>query len=167
MDASTTPALEAAALFLATQPGVSCYLPAKSAHEQRAAMSRTIEMPLEHMPPTAPDHGAVDERIAHISRWLTQEGRFVSDNSALIEQFCGLIIDAGVPLARSWLHIRALHPEFAGVSRLWRRGAKMETRLLEHGFEKSRTYLSSPVRFMVEQKTMADWRLDTNETLPF
>jgi len=52
----------------------------------------------------------------------TQDGRFVSGNRELLDQFCARVIEAGVPLSRAWLHIRTLHPEFAGVSRIWRRG---------------------------------------------
>jgi hypothetical protein len=40
------------------------------------------------------------------------------------------VIEAGVPLSRSWLHIRTLHPEFSGVSRVWRLGMQTEERFL-------------------------------------
>ena len=60
---------------------------------------------------------ALAEQAARLSKWLTQEGRFLSNNLELLDQFCARVIEVGVPLSRSWLHIRALHPEFAGVSR--------------------------------------------------
>jgi hypothetical protein len=41
----------------------------------------------------------------------------------------------------SWLDTRALHPEFAGVSRVWRRGMQTEERFLDFGFEKWPAYL--------------------------
>ena len=105
--------------------------------------------------------------IERVSRWLTGEGRFVSGNYELLQQFCGIAVEVGIPLDRSWLHIRALHPEFAGVSRIWRRGAKIEERFLDHGFEKTAVYLNSPVRFVVERREAQNWRLDTGEVLPF
>ena len=107
------------------------------------------------------------DRIAQVSRWLTGEGRFVGGNRELLEQFCALITEVGVPLARSWLHIRALRPGFAGVSRIWRRGEKIEERFLDHGFEKTSAYLNSPVRFAVEHREVKDWRLDSGKALPF
>jgi adenylate cyclase len=105
--------------------------------------------------------------VAQVSRWLTGEGRFVGGNRDLLEQLCALIAEVGVPLARSWLHIRALRPEFAGVSRIWRRGQKIEERFLDHGFEKTAAYLNSPVRFAVEHRDIGDWRLDGGKALPF
>jgi hypothetical protein len=107
------------------------------------------------------------EPIERVSRWLTGEGRFVSGNYELLQQFCGIVVEAGIPLARSWLHIRALRPEFAGVSRIWRRGAQIEERFLDHGFEKTAVYLNSPVRFVVERRELQNWRLDSGKVLPF
>ena len=57
-----------------------------------------------------------------------QDGHFVSGNRELLDQFCARVIEAGVPLSRAWLHIRTLHPEFAGVSQVWRRGMQIEER---------------------------------------
>jgi adenylate cyclase len=107
------------------------------------------------------------DRAARLSKWLTQDGRFVSGNRELLDQFCARVVEAGVPLSRSWLHIRALHPEFAGVSRVWRHGMKTEERFLDFGFEKWPAYLDSPVRYVVEQKEFCHWRLDDGAPLPF
>jgi hypothetical protein len=63
-----------------------------------------------------PQTDALADRAARLSKWLTQESRFVSGNRELLDQFCARVVEAGVPLSRSWLHIRTLHPEFAGVS---------------------------------------------------
>jgi adenylate cyclase len=95
------------------------------------------------------------------------EGRFVANNRELLDQFCARVVEAGVPLSRCWLHIRALHPEFAGVSRVWRRGMATEERFLDFGFEKWPAYLNSPVRHVVEHRKHCRWRLDDGEPLPF
>src|SRR5690348_1918740 len=63
---------------------------------------------------------SVTDRVARVSNWLTQEGRFLANNYELLGRFCETVVDAGVPLARAWLHIRTLHPERAGVTRIWR-----------------------------------------------
>jgi adenylate cyclase len=102
-----------------------------------------------------------------LSKWLLEEGRFLSDNHELLERFCAVVIGAGVPLARSWLHIRTLNPEFAGVSRVWRRGVNIEERFLDHGFEKTPAYVNSPVRYVVEHRAPKNWRLDNGNALPF
>src|SRR5438046_1969376 len=82
------------------------------------------------------------DRVSCLSRWLTQDGRFLAGNRELLDQFCAKVIEAGVPLSRSWLHIRTLHPEFAGVSRVWRRGMQTEERFLDFGFEQWPAYLN-------------------------
>jgi adenylate cyclase len=105
-------------------------------------VSRFEEMGESHRPGkrsyarSFPQTHALADRAARLSKWLTQEGRFVSGNRELLDQFCARVIEAGVPLSRSWLHIRTLHPEFAGVSRVWRRGMQTEERFLDFGFEK-------------------------------
>jgi adenylate cyclase len=114
-----------------------------------------------------PQTYALADRAAHLSKWLTMEGRFVANNRELLDQFCARVVEAGVPLSRCWLHIRALHPEFAGVSRVWRRGMATEERFLDFGFEKWPAYLNSPVRHVVEHRKHCRWRLDHGEPLPF
>jgi adenylate cyclase len=117
--------------------------------------------------PSVPQTHALADQPARLSKWLTQDGRFVSGNRELLDQFCARVIEAGVPLSRAWLHIRTLHPEFAGVSRVWRRGIQIEERFLDFGFEKWPAYLNSPVRHVVEHKKLCRWRLDDGEPLPF
>jgi adenylate cyclase len=114
-----------------------------------------------------PQTRALADRAARLSKWLTQDGRFVSGNRELLDQFCAKVVEAGVPLSRSWLHIRTLHPEFAGVSRVWRRGMQTEERFLDFGFENWPAYLNSPVRHVVEQRKFCRWHLDDGEPLPF
>jgi len=118
-------------------------------------------------PPVSPKTNPVADRSARLFKWLVQEGRFLSNNRELLDQFCAKVVEAGVPLSRSWLHIRTLHPEFAGVSRIWRRGMQTEQRFLDFGFEKLPAYLNSPVRHVVEQRKLCRWRLDGGEVLPF
>lgn len=128
------------------------------------------------MTPTAPTGGTAHQlqaatdaggRVARVAQWLIHDGRFARDNRELFEKFCALVVESGVPLARSWLHLRTLHPEFAGVSRVWRRGTALEERILEFGFEKTPVYLNSPVRQTVERRELMSWRLGPGTALPF
>ena len=90
------------------------------------------------------------DRLWQMNGWLAREARFLDTNLELFKQFCMKLLELGVLLDRSWLHIRALHPQYAGVARLWTRETGIEERYLDHGFEETRTYLTSPVRFIVE-----------------
>jgi adenylate cyclase len=105
------------------------------------------------------------DKLSILGRWLAREGRLASGNLDLFQRFCEQVA-ALAPLDRSWLHLRALHPQYAGVSRLWTREAGGKENFLSHGFEKTATYLRSPVRFAVEQRQTGRWRLDGNEALP-
>jgi adenylate cyclase len=99
--------------------------------------------------------------------WLMREGRFLPDNGAILEALCERLTDAGVPLDRASLHLRALHPRYRGVSRIWKPGTGLAEQFLDHGLEKTATYLESPVRAVAQAHRRLDWRLDTQAALPF
>jgi adenylate cyclase len=107
------------------------------------------------------------DRLQHISRWLASEARFFDTNLEVFERFCMRLYELGVPLDRSWLQIRTLHPQFAGMTRLWTREAGTEQRYLDHGFERTSTFLVSPIRYAVEQQKTGRWRLNAGNALPF
>jgi hypothetical protein len=65
-------------------------------------------------------------RKAELLRWLSEEGRFALDTGDLLEMLCEKLTVLGAPIARATAHVRTLHPEFRGVSRIWRRGQSTE-----------------------------------------
>ena len=107
------------------------------------------------------------DRLWQMSGWLAREARFLDTNLELFKHFCMKLLELGVLLDRSWLHIRALHPQYAGMARLWTRETGIEERYLDHGFEETSTYLTSPVRCAVEGRETGRWRLDAGAALPF
>jgi adenylate cyclase len=106
------------------------------------------------------------DRVRELSGWLAREARFFAGNLELFERYCAKVGEMGVPLDRSWLHIRTLHPQYAGMIRLWTQGAGVVERQLEHGFESTDIYLSSPIKFAVEERKIGHWRLDSGAPLP-
>ncbi len=99
--------------------------------------------------------------VAGLAAWLIGEGRFAAGNSALFVQFCERIAGIGIPLDRASLHLRALHPRYRGVSRVWMPGqAELDERYFDHGIENTPVYLESPVRVVVEERRRLEWRLD-------
>ena len=107
------------------------------------------------------------DSFEQLRQWLSDEARFLDTNGEVFERFCREIIGRGVPLERSWLHIRTLHPQYAGVSRLWVQGASMRETFLPHDFESRSTYLTSPIRYAVENRRSGRWRLKDGALLPF
>src|SRR5437763_4654178 len=115
-------------------------------------------------PRPAPVHG---DPIREITDWLIGEGRFSKDNAELFTRFCVRFIAAGVPLDRALMHLRAVLAQYRGVSRIWKPGEPLDERFMDHGIEKTATYLESPVRVVVEQRQRLEWRLDNDRALPF
>jgi adenylate cyclase len=107
------------------------------------------------------------DRLASINDWLVRRGRLTSDNGTLLQRFCEQLLALDVQLDRCWLHSRALHPIYAGASRLWQKDKPLTFRPLEYGFERTPTYLLSPVRYAVDHKGFYYWRLDQPDTPPF
>jgi adenylate cyclase len=107
------------------------------------------------------------ERALELGDWLVRVGRFAGENATLFDEFCRRICAAGVPLDRATLHLRALHPEYRGVARIWKRGEALEERFMDHGIENTSMYLDSPVHEVAEAGVRLDWRLDGSRRLPF
>jgi len=89
-------------------------------------------------------------RKTELLRWLTEEGRFAPDIGRLLEVLCEKLTALGVPVARATAHVRTLHPEFRGATRIWRRGESIEIRTIRHGIEFTHDYQSSPIQYIIE-----------------
>jgi adenylate cyclase len=114
------------------------------------------------------DDAAPLERLsAEIGQWLIRDARFLPGNPELLDAFCERVSGAGVPIDRVSLHQRAFHPQYRGVSRIWHSDRPMEEKFLDHGIEKTATYIESPVRLVVDEGKSLAWRLDGNAPLPF
>lgn len=104
---------------------------------------------------------------AELSAWLIRQARFLDGNEEVLAAFCERVYAAGVAIDRVSLHQRAFHPQYRGVSRIWRPGQAMEEKFLDHGIEKTATYIESPVRLVVEDGQNLDWHLEGSHALPF
>src|SRR5262245_60475414 len=63
---------------------------------------------------------------------------------------CEKLTVLGAPIARATVHVRTLHPEFRGISRIWRRGQSTEFRTSRHGIESTSDYQNSPLQYIIE-----------------
>jgi adenylate cyclase len=112
-------------------------------------------------------HGHERERVWAIADWLIREGRFLPGNNEVFAGFCERVAAAGIPVDRVSLHLRALHPQYRGVSRVWRPAQPLRERFMDHGIEKTAMYIESPVHAVAEAGKTLEWRLDGNAVLPF
>ena len=106
-------------------------------------------------------------RKTELLRWLTEEGRFAPDIGLLLEVLCEKLTALGVPIARATAHVRTLHPEFRGVTRIWRRGESIEIRTIRHGIEFTDDYESSPIQYIIETGQWLDVILSETTDLQF
>ena len=111
--------------------------------------------------------GAGPDGVARLADWLVREGRLLAENAELFTQLCERLLAAGMPIDRASLHLRALHPQYRGVSRIWRPGQPLDERYLDHGIERTATYIESPVRAVAEGSGRLEWRLDDGRLLPY
>jgi adenylate cyclase len=96
--------------------------------------------------PASPPSG----RKTELLRWLSEEGRFAPDIGRLLEALCEKLTALGIPIARATTHVRTLHPEFRGVTRIWRRGESIEFRTTRHGIEFTSDYQNSPIQYVIK-----------------
>jgi len=98
-------------------------------------------------------------RKAELLRWLAEEGRFAPDTGRLLELLCDKLTALGIPIARATAHVRTLHPEYRGASRIWRRGESIEIRTTRHGIEFTSDYHNSPLQHVIETGQWLDTML--------
>ena len=98
-------------------------------------------------------------RTAELLRWLAEEGRFAPDTGRLLELLCDKLAALGIPIARATAHVRTLHPEYRGASRIWRRGESIEIRTTRHGIEFTSDYQNSPIQHVIETGQWLDTML--------
>ncbi|MDW8124858.1 MAG: adenylate/guanylate cyclase domain-containing protein [Geminicoccaceae bacterium] len=99
--------------------------------------------------------------------WLAQHSRrerFLEDLLARMSEH--LVLD-GIPIARSTLQLRTLHPQFAGARLLWRPGmTRAEVQLFEHEALALPAFRHSPVRALFEGAEAIRQRLDIPAPVP-
>lgn len=116
-------------------------------------------MALATAPTTSPDHPAEApfERLdPGFVPWFigaaidaTSGPANLAAAEALMREGCRRLVEAGLPLLRVVIGVRALHPQVYGRQTTWERGCDCVTHVeREHGVEATATYLKSPVRLI-------------------
>ena len=101
-------------------------------------------------------------RTATLLRWLSEEGRFAADGRRLLDDLCAKLAALEVPVARATTHVRTLHPEFRGVTRIWHRGENTEIRTPRRGFEFTSDYANSPIEHIINTGQWLDVAVNEN-----
>lgn len=109
----------------------------------------------------APETGTWPARRCACLDWLVHETAAVPYIDDLFAGLCARLLAAGVPLARTTLHLRTLHPQFMGATAVWRPGmAAAEMRFVGREVLGEARFLNSPVRALYEGAEGIRQRLD-------
>src|SRR5882672_10593688 len=63
--------------------------------------------------------GTLGRRIISIHRWAVDQGLRGAPAEMLFDEFCRLLVEAGVPLWRAFAGVQTLHPQWAGYAYTW------------------------------------------------
>ncbi|MCA8927407.1 MAG: adenylate/guanylate cyclase domain-containing protein [Alphaproteobacteria bacterium] len=94
-----------------------------------------------------------EEGLRHtIADWIMEAALGGTDMSQLVEGTANHLLGIGVPLARTHVTFRTLHPAFESVSLIWRRGQSVSAQEFVHGLGTTDSWKRSPFAYMIEHK---------------
>ncbi len=97
--------------------------------------------------------GAGSVLVDRVSEWLMSQALGEGEIEPIFEGCCNRLAAAGVPLVRSFLSFRTLHPLFASVTLYWRRGQELNVTEVRHGEAfTSEQWLASPLHHMLQTR---------------
>ena len=99
--------------------------------------------------------------------WLIEEAGFLEHFGLVLDGLCERLLAAGLPLARATSHIRVVHSERIGLSRVWRRGQATIEQHFGFGPEVDAMYQRSPIRVAHEAKRRFELRPGDPSAEPF
>jgi len=111
------------------------------------------------------DHASGAATVEDVARWLLGAGRTIRQPGDLLHELSWRLVAAGIPLARTTVHIGTLHPQYLGVFARWYRATgRTDEATIAHGVRETDAYLRSPMRLVFEGK-MVRRRLDSPDSI--
>jgi adenylate cyclase len=91
--------------------------------------------------------------LAPLHAWLIEAGLASLPAAELLDGFCRRLVAAGVPLARGFLSIGALHPLWRANSLTWQDGRIADVADFSYDYMQTSAWQVSPFRHMLETQT--------------
>ncbi|MCL6284516.1 adenylate/guanylate cyclase domain-containing protein [Ruegeria sp. 2012CJ41-6] len=98
---------------------------------------------------TTPTAQSADTRQASLTAWLLQRGQVGEEQQQLLEGYCRLLLDLGVPLLRLHVAQSAFHPKYGGIGFDWLRNEGMSRQTYEHNPTPRDDWLKSPLYYLL------------------
>ncbi|MCC8429958.1 adenylate/guanylate cyclase domain-containing protein [Reyranella aquatilis] len=89
-----------------------------------------------------------------------REGRLVRRPDTFLEQLMNRVLEAGLPVWRTYIGLQLVHPQLQAMGFLWRRGQTVETIARAYGVQFTPAYIGSPLQEVREGGTAVRYRLD-------
>jgi len=106
-------------------------------------------------------------KLQSLIEWLMDGARSASTPMAFLEQMCGRLVDAGVPLWRVGAFVQTLHPDVFGRSFVWRPGAEVVVNTATFDLPDSPMFKNSPLAILYGSGHEVRYRLDDPESRRF
>lgn len=100
------------------------------------------------------------DRLLPVEKWLLREGRLVRRPDAFLEQLMKRVLEAGIPVWRTYIGLQLVHPQLQAMGYLWRRGGRVETIARAYGVQFTPAYIGSPLKEVREGDAPVRYRLD-------
>ena len=88
--------------------------------------------------------------VDSVAEWLMTQALGETPMEALMEGCCQRLRAAGIPLLRTHLAFRTLHPLFSAVTMTWWRDGGLETAQIPHGLEDGSEWRRTTYYYMIE-----------------
>jgi adenylate cyclase len=89
--------------------------------------------------------------LQKIIDWMIDGARSAITPSQMMVECCERLIEAGLPLWRVGVFLRTLHPDYYGISFIWKPGAEVRIGTVDFTFLDSEEFQSSPMRIVFQQ----------------
>ena len=100
------------------------------------------------------------EEFQSLMDWLIGGVRSETDPKAVMAECCERLVAAGLPLWRTGVFIRTLHPEIFGMNFVWKPGAEVEVGTVDFTIVDSDAFNSSPLKIVFQEGIEVRCRAD-------
>lgn len=99
-----------------------------------------------------------DDAIQKISDWLITQGLSEGTYEDLIDGFCQRLNEAEIPVERSMLAMRTLHPTIDARGFIWRRGEEIDMDDFTTDRGPTEAFLQSPLAYLLDNRDVLEIR---------
>ncbi|WP_315706953.1 MULTISPECIES: adenylate/guanylate cyclase domain-containing protein [unclassified Bradyrhizobium] len=97
-------------------------------------------------------------KLQDIKDWLIDGAHTSVTPEQMMSAFCERMVALGVPLWRTGIFVRTLHPEILGRNLIWRPGAEVQVGSVDFSFLESPMFRTSPLSAVFERS--GEFRMD-------